>query len=185
MRPDRLMWATGLALAVAVLAGLLLNLTTGLTRLAWAVTLAVVVAACLVAWLAAWRSGAVHVPARSVLLRGLRFSPVTGGFLLLAAALTGGAVWLAAASAGWEDTPGFAQLWLAPAHGTAGHVLGVRDAYPGRHAFRLVLRGGKKVTTWDLTLEDGQSWQRTVTAPPGGSLAATLTTPDRVLRVTA
>lgn len=112
MRPDRFMWAIGLVLAFAVLAGLLVNLTTGLTQLAWGITLAVAVAACLLAWLAAWRNGAVHVPTRSVMMSGLRFSPVTGGLVLLAAALAGGAVWLAAASAGWADTPGFAQLWL-------------------------------------------------------------------------
>jgi hypothetical protein len=43
MCPDRLMRAVGLALAVAVLTGLLLNLVTGLTRLSWAVALAVAV----------------------------------------------------------------------------------------------------------------------------------------------
>jgi hypothetical protein len=184
MRPDRLMWAIGLVLAGAVLAGLVLNLVTGLTQLSWAITLAIAVAACLVAWLLAWRSGAGRVPALSVLLGSLRFSPVTGAIVLLAALLAGGAVWLSAASASWEAAPGFAQLWLAPGKG-AGQVLGVRDAYPGRHTFRLELRAGPKVTTWNLTLSDGQTWQRTVTAPAGGSLAASLTTPDRVLRVTA
>jgi hypothetical protein len=41
------------------------------------------------------------------------------------------------------------------------------------------------VTTWDLTLAYGESWQRTVTQPAGGKLAATLTAPDRVLLVTS
>jgi hypothetical protein len=152
--------------------------------LSWAITLSVAVAACVLAWLLAWRSGAVRVPAPSVLTGSLRFSPVTGGVVLLAALLAGGAVWLSAASASWEAAPGFAQLWLVPGRG-AGQVLGVRDAYPGRHTFHLELRGGPKTTTWNLTLSDGQTWQRTVTAPAGGSLAATLTTPDRVLRVTS
>lgn len=48
-----------------------------------------------------------------------------------------------------------------------------------------MLRDGDKVTTWNLTLNQGQTWQRTLTTPSGGSLAASLTTPDRVLRVAA
>jgi hypothetical protein len=185
MRPDRALWTVGLALAGTVLAGLALNLAGGLTRLSWEITLAVAVLACAGAGLAMRRRRAGLWSAASVRTDGLRVSPLTGGFLLLAAALAGGAVWLAVASANWQRSPGFAQLWLVPAKGSNA-TLGVRDDYPGRQAFRLTLRSGARtVTTWDLALAYGETWQRTVTGPAGGKLAATLTAPDRVLSVTS
>jgi hypothetical protein len=185
MRPDRLMWAVGLALAVAVFAGLVLNLVTGLTRLSWAVALAIVLVACACAGLVIRRrraDGAAHAP---VLRRGFHLSPVTGGFLLLAAVLAGGSVWLANASTGWQHSPGFAQLWLVPAGGTTA-TLGVRDSYPGSQTLHLVLRGGgQTLGTWDLALSDGETWQKTVTEPPVGKLTATLATPGQPLAVTS
>jgi hypothetical protein len=185
MYPNRAMWAIGLVLAGTVLAGLVLNLTTGLTRLSWAITLAVAVLACACAGLVIGRRRGGRVEPASVRTREFRFSPLTGGFLLLAAALAGGAVWLGDASAGWQHTPGFAQLWLVPAKG-ASATLGVRDDYPGRQAFLMVLRNGAKtVGTWHLTLAAGETWQRTVTATAGDKLAATLTTPNQLLTVTA
>ena len=181
MRPDRAMWVTGLALACAVLAGLVLNLVTGLTRLSWGTALAIGVA-CAGAGLLIARGGRPQ-PAATRTGR-FRLSPVTGGFLALAAVLAGGAVWLGAASASWHRPPGFAQLWLVPGHGTSA-TLGVRDSYPGRHPFQLVLSGGgKTVGRWRLTLADGQTWQRTVPAAAGG-LSATLTTPGQELKVTS
>jgi hypothetical protein len=198
MRPDRMMWGTGLALAAAVLAGLVLNLTTGLTRLSWAVALAIAVVACACADLVIIRRGADEVTSAPVAdgcadgvkpapvrRNGFRFSPVTGGFLMLAAVLAGGAVWLANASAGWPDSPGFAQLWLTPAT-KATSTLGVRDSYPGQQMFQLVLRdGGKAIGTWDLSLSEGQAWQRTVARPAGSTLTATLDVPGQTLRVTS
>src|SRR6185437_10354688 len=64
MRPDRVMWAVGLVVAGAVLAGLVLNLAGGLTRLSWAITLAVAVLCWAGAWLAAvtWVRAAVARP---------------------------------------------------------------------------------------------------------------------------
>lgn len=194
MRPDRVMWTVGLTLAGTVLAGLLLNVTGGLTRLSWAVTLTVAVLASAGVVLAVRKRGARREPRnsgrREPRSSGLRVSPLTGGFLLLTALLAGGAVWLAAASANWQRSPGFAQLWLVPAKG-ASETLGVRDNYPGRQAFHLTLRdGSRRVASWDLKLAQGETWQRTVTAQlggnlPGSKLAATLTTPDRVLWVTS
>jgi hypothetical protein len=230
MRPDRMMWGAGLALAGAVLAGLVLDLATGLTRLSWAVALAVAVAACAGGVLVLRRRGAGQaasapvtdvsadtdasadadadaskdanasadadvsadtdgradaVKPASVRRSGFRFSPVTGGFLTLAAVLTGGAVWLANASSGWQHEAGFAQLWLTPAT-TATSTLGVRDNYPGQQMFQLVLRdGGKAIGTWDLLLSDGQAWQQTVARPAGRTLTATLDVPGQTLRVTS
>jgi hypothetical protein len=186
MRPDRLMWGAGLALAGAVLTGLVLNMVTGLTRLSWAVALAIAVVAAACAGLVIRRRSAVAVTRAPVWRRGFRLSPVTSGFLLLAAVLATAAVWLANASAGWQPAPGFAQLWLTPASGTTS-TLGVRDNYPGQQTFRLVLRGdgGKVLGTWDLALAEGQAWQRTVTQPADGTLTATLGGPGQALTVTS
>jgi hypothetical protein len=184
MRPDRMMWGAGLVLAGTVLTGLLLNLVSGLTPLSWAVALAVAVAAVACASQLITRRGADVVKPALVLLRGFRPSRVTGGFLLLAAVLAGGAAWLANASAGWQHSPGFAQLWLTPATKSTS-TLGVRDNFPGRQTFRLVLRGngGRVLGAWDLSLTQGQAWLRTVARPPGSTLTARLGMPGQTLTV--
>jgi hypothetical protein len=208
MRPDRMMWGAGLVLAGTVFTGLLLNLVTGLTTLSWAVALAVAVAAVVCAGLVIMRRGVIvghgtgeaaaepvpdadtdadadAVKPAPVRRSGFRFSPATAGFLTLAAVLAGGAVWLANASAGWQHSSGFAQLWLTPATTTTS-TLGVRDNYPGQQTFQLVLRdGGKPIGTWDLLLSEGQAWQRTVARPAGSTLTATLDVPNHTLTVTS
>jgi hypothetical protein len=210
MRPDRMMWGAGLVLAGTVFTGLLLNLVTGLTTLSWAVALAVAVAAVVCAGLVIMRrrvimrrgvivghgtaeaaaepvpdADADAVKPAPVRRSGFRFSPVTAGFLTLAAVLAGGAVWLANASAGWQHSSGFAQLWLTPATTTTS-TLGVRDNYPGQQTFQLVLRdGGKPIGTWDLLLSEGHAWQRTVARPAGSTLTATLDVPNQTLTVTS
>lgn len=191
MRPDRMMWGAGLVLAGTVFTGLLLNLVTGLTPLAWAVALAVAAVAIAAVAVACagrliLRRGTDMVKSAHVRLRGFRPSPVTGGFLLLAAVLAGGAVWLANASAGWPRSPGFAQLWLTPATNVTS-TLAVRDNFPGRQTFRLVLRGdgGQVLGAWDLSLAQGQSWQRTVARPAGHRLTARLGLPGQTLAVTS
>jgi nitrate reductase gamma subunit len=185
MRPDRAIWAVGLALACTVLAGLVLNLTVGLTRLTWLITLAAAVVIIGGVVLLLRRRGMRAVLGESVIPDVLKLSPLTMGIALLAAAFAAAAVWLAVASASWQQTPGFAQLWLVPAAGPRG-TLAIRSEYPQKHTFHLVLRTGKKtVTTWNLTLADGQSWQRNVGEPPGQPLVATLTTPGRTLTVSS
>jgi hypothetical protein len=193
-----MMWGAGLVLAGTVLTGLLLNLVTGLTTLSWAVALAVV-AACAGGVRLVRRRGAQKpasppvtdagtdavkpAPVRRI---GFRFSPITAGFLALAAVLAGGAVWLANASAGWQHDAGFAQLWLTPAT-EATSTLGVRDNFAGQQTFRLVLRGdgGKVLGAWDLSLAQGQAWQRTVARPAGSTLIARLGMPGQTLTVTS
>jgi hypothetical protein len=175
------MRVAGLSLAGTVLAGLVLNQAGGLTPLSWEIALAVAVTACAGVVLAVRKRGARPEQAKPVRNNGFHLSPLAGAFLLIAVALAGGAVWLANASANWQRSPGFAQLWLVPGK-RATATLAVRDGYPGRLVFRLALRGvSETAITWDLKLADGETWQQTVTVPPGGKLAATLTTPDRVL----
>jgi hypothetical protein len=186
MRPDRMMWGIGLILAGTAFAGLLLNLATGLTPLSWAVAFAVAAVAAAGAGRLVMRREPGLVKSALVRLRGFRPSRVTGGLLLLAAVLAGAAVWLANASAGWPRSPGFAQLWLTPATRVTS-TLAVRDNFPGQQTFRLVLRGGggQVLGAWDLSLTQGESWQRTVARPTGRKLTARLGLPGQTLTVTS
>ena len=155
MRPDRMMWAVGLALAVAVLTGLVLNLVTGLTRLSWAVALAIALVACACAGLVIRRRGGDEVAPAPVPRRGFRLSPVTARIpAARRRSLAGAAVWLAAASADWQHAPGFAQLWLVPADGATA-TLGVRDNYPGaaRRSAWCCAAAGRPSAAWDLALD--------------------------------
>lgn len=173
------------AAAVTVMAAAVFAAATAVTHHVTSCVLVAVAALIAVAGLAVRRRRAGPWSAASVRTDGFRVSPLTGGFLLLSAALAGGAVWLAVASANWQCSPGFAQRWLVPPPGSHP-TPGVRDDYPGRRAFRLTLRTATMtVNTWELTMTYGESRQRTVTAPGGGKLAATLTAPDRVLSVTS
>jgi hypothetical protein len=104
---------------------------------------------------------------------------IIAAYGLAALAITGTAIGLAVVSAGWQHSPGFAQLWLVPARSTAVSgqaTLGVRSGYQGTERFHLVLRrGAHAIGTWDFSLGTGRSWQRTVTAPVGQRLTAQLT----------
>jgi hypothetical protein len=177
-------WVTGLSLAVTVLGGLALNLTpAGLTRASWAISLTVLTMLALAASAGqrAWRSRpgtAREAPAR----RPARSHSIVGyklAYPVAALVVTGAAIGLAQVSAGWQRTPGFAQLWLVPARNStaAGQAtLGVRSAYRQAESFHLVLRRGTRtVSIWDFTLASGQTWQQTVTAGVGQRLAAELT----------
>jgi hypothetical protein len=100
---------------------------------------------------------------------------VAAGYAVAALAVAGTAVGLAVASGGWQHSPGFAQLWLVPAGGSAGS-LGVRSSYPRAEVFHLVLRRGSEAAlSWDFTLESGQTWRHAISAPAGQHLAAQLT----------
>lgn len=117
---------------------------------------------------------------------GARFpSRAVVGYVAGAVAIVGTAIGLAAASAGWQHSSGFAQLWLVPARSrtaslpaAGGRVaLGVRSQYRGAETFQLVLlRGAQLIGTWDFRLGAGESWQRGVSAPVGQRLTARLTT---------
>jgi hypothetical protein len=153
----RSMWVAGLSLAVTVLGGLLLNLTPpGLTRVTWTISL---------------RSAQERAIPRT--RPGTR---IAAGYAAAALAISGTAVGLAIASAGWQHSPGFAQLWLVPARNTPDASLGVRSGYSDAETFHLVVRSGlDAVLSWDFTLGSGQTWQRTISAPAGQHVTAQLT----------
>lgn len=178
------LWTVGLSLALAALGGLLLNLTpAGLTRTTWTVSLTAVTLLTLAAsaWLRSLRSGGTSAswvtterpPARAALT------------VLAALAVAGVAIGLAVVSAGWQRSPGFAQLWLVPSRIVAARgpaapgqaTLGVRSGYAGTETFHLVLRRDTStIGTWDFTLTAGQTWQRAITTQAGQHLTAQLST---------
>jgi Protein of unknown function (DUF1616) len=174
----RAMWVPGLSLAATVLGGLVLNLTpVGLTRVSWTTLLTAVTLAALAAstCLPARRSAKGTRGPRTPSGGGSWHTGPLVGYAAAALAISGAAVGLAVASAGWGHSPGFAQLWLVPAaSGEAG--LGVRSAYSGAETFHLVLRGDTNaLLSWDFTLGSGQTWRRTISAPVGQHLTAQLT----------
>jgi uncharacterized protein DUF1616 len=184
----RASWIAGLSLAVTVLGGLVLNLMpAGLTRTTWTTSLTAMTLLALAAsaWLRGYRFAQDPSTPR-IADKGTRGprTPSGGGswptgslvgYAAAALAISTAAMGVAIASAGWQHSPGFAQLWLVPAaSGEAG--LGVRSAYSGAETFRLVLRGDPNAhLSWDFTLGSGQTWQRTISAPVGQHLTAQLT----------
>jgi hypothetical protein len=181
-RAWRAAWSVGLSLAVAALAGLVLNLIpAGLTAVTWTAGLAAVTLAALAA--AAFLPAAAPLPRAGPPVRNTgrpwAWRAVAGS--ALAVALLAGAVTLAVVSAPWPRPPGFAELRLVSATGPTASV-GVRNAYPGPETFRLTVQNGRSAPMkWTITLSPGQEWQRIVPTVAGESLSARLTTPGPAL----
>lgn len=176
---SRGMWACGLSLAVTVLGGLALNLTSaGLTGTTWTIFLGTVTLLAAAAAVTRVRRTSAAGPVRRFRMPSARASAsAVGGCVLGAVLLAAVAIRIAQVSAEEHDTADFAQLWLIPA-GNSAATVGVRNDYPGRRRFHLVLRRGANVAaTWDLGLSEGQTWRTTVrpAAPP--RLSAELTMP--------
>jgi hypothetical protein len=93
-----------------------------------------------------------------------------------AAIIAVAAVGLAVVSAQAQKYPGYTQLWLAPLPGqSASAALGVGNEQGGTTQYRLVLRRkGRVSATWNLTLVDGQSWQRTISYTTSVAMSADL-----------
>ncbi len=160
---ERVAVATGLALAVPIVGGLgLYALGVPLHRVAWAGLLASVALAGDAVLLIRGRPGPAdpssrpaarnRVPARHVV--------AFGAAVLIAI----GAVGIARVGAAMQHYPGFTQLWLSPRDTNARTAdLGVSNHQGASTRYRLVLlRNGHASATWNLTLFDGQTWQRAV-----------------------
>jgi hypothetical protein len=181
-RAWRAAWSVGLSLAVAVLAGLLLDLIpAGLTTVTWTAGLAGVTLAALaaVAFLPAAAPPPRAEPSGRTAGRPWTWPALAGS--ALAVALAAGAVAVAVVSAPWPRPPGFAELRLVPAPGPAASV-GVRNAYTRAETFRLTVQNGRSAPmTWTITLGPGQEWQRALSAVAGEPLSARLTGPGPTL----
>ncbi len=158
---ERVAVVTGLALCVPILGGLLLYACgVPLHRAAW---LGLLAGATLVGDLGLlwrrrggkaapfdWHRKGWHLPTPQVVAFG------AAGAIALCALV------LACVGAAIQYYPGFTQLWLAHPNANAGTAdLGVGN-YEGKTTRYLLIlkRGNVTAATWNLTLANGQTWQR-------------------------
>jgi hypothetical protein len=82
----------------------------------------------------------------------------------VAVLIAAGALTLARLGVAVQPQPGFTQLWLAPPHQKAHTVvLGVSNDEGSTTSYRLVVLHNQQVSaTWNFTLAEGQTWQRSV-----------------------
>jgi hypothetical protein len=171
---ERVVVATGLALAVPVLGGLVLAAAKlPLHRAAWLGLLIVVTLVCDVALLV--RRGAGRA-APFAWPTGWRLAPWHTAAFCAAVLIAAGGLGLARYGAKIQPEPGFTQLWLSPRSETAPTAsLGVTNDEGHTTSYRLVLlRNGHQNATWNLTLAEGKTWQQAVPFSDKYTLAAEL-----------
>lgn len=176
---ERVAVMTGLALAVPVLGGLLLYAArVPLHRPGWLGLLVGVTLASDAALLGRRRSGSFTWPPG---WRGPRWYTVAAFAAAVLVAVFG--VELARVGVAVQPQAGFTQMWLVPpqdgghAPQDGGHALslGVTDDEGGTTSYRLVLRRDRQViATWQFTLADGRTWQRSVPFTGGHAFDADL-----------
>jgi uncharacterized membrane protein len=191
---ERVAVMTGLALAVPVLGGLLLYAAgVPLHRPGWLGLLAGVTLAADMALFARRRAAVAGRANRPAAPSGLaapgepraapgeprpawRASRWHVAVFAVAVLVAAGAVGLAAAGTARQPQPGFTQLWLSPQPQGAGALsLGVTNDQGRTTSYRLVLRrDGRVIDTWNLTLGEGRTWQRSVPSTGKQVLAAGL-----------
>ena len=159
---ERVAVATGLALSVPVLGGLVLQgAGIPLHPAAWASLLA-------------WRDsvGDAILMARARVAhptvagkRSTTWLPPRLHLVIFGAAVAvaAGAVALASVGAATQRYPGFTQLWLSGHGKTDTASLGVSNQQGSTKQYRLIiLRKGRASETWNLTLSNGQVWQEAI-----------------------
>jgi Protein of unknown function (DUF1616) len=172
---ERISVATGLSLCVPIFGGLALyGAGVPLHRTAWLGLLAGVTLAGDVGVLI--RRGGLTPPApdRTPQRRAMPGRSVAA--LAVALLLAAGGIAIARIGAQRQQDPGFTQLWLATAPSSADIAsLGVGN-FEGRTVrYRLVLlHNGLPTSAWDLTLANGQRWQRLQLLAGGSTTTADL-----------
>jgi hypothetical protein len=164
---ERVAVMTGLALAVPVIGGLVLYAAgVPLHRPAWMGLLAGTTLAGDAALFLRRRARGSEVedpvsagrrwPRRIPLWPAMAFA--------VAVLLAAGGVALARIGVAAQPHAGFTQLWLSPPHGGGQTLdLGVGNDQGRTASYRLVLlRGGRVIATWNLTLAAGRTWQGSV-----------------------
>jgi hypothetical protein len=175
---ERVAVVTGLALCVPILGGLLLYaFGLPLHRAAW---LSLLAGATLIGDLALFlrRRGGQATPFSWHPAAGRPPGPhvvAFGAAVVIAICAVG----LACVGAAVQHYPGFTQLWLAHPNQNADTAdLGIGNYEGKTMRYRLVLkRNGHTAATWNLTLANGQTWQRSP-AYSGGIAAYLYTLPD-------
>ena len=172
---ERVVVATGLALVVPVLGGLLLYAAgVPLHRAGWLGLLAAVTLIGDVALFVRRRTGKAAPFSWRFEHRRMplpRLAIFAAAVLIAASAVT-----LARLGVAAQPQPGFTQLWLAPQQQKAHTVvLGVSNDEGSTTSYRLVLLYNQQVSaTWNFTLAEGQTWQRSITFTGTYTLAADL-----------
>jgi uncharacterized membrane protein len=156
---ERAATAAGLAMIVPVLGGLgLYAAGVPLDRASWTGLMVVAAVSGSVVLIVRRRLGAS--PAEATSVSRITFSFRTCIPFALAVVLAAGAVVLAHEGAVRQSYAGFTQLWLSP-DGRTHDLLGVTNREGRTTTFRLVVHvSGQKSSTYNLTLRDGQTWQR-------------------------
>ena len=171
---ERVAVMAGLALAVPILGGLLLYAArVPLHRPGWLGLLAGVTLAGDIVLFLRRRAGRAAPFSWQPAWRVPRWQAAVFAAAVLVAAC---GVGLAAAGAAHQPQPGFTQLWLSPQQQKA-HTLsfGVTNDQGGTTSYRLVLLlNGQVSATWNLTLANGQTWQRSVAVNGTYTLTANL-----------
>jgi hypothetical protein len=172
---ERLAVAAGVSLGVPVIGGLVMYAAgIPLHRTAWAAlfaSTALLGDAVLVGLRRTGRRTPRGRPRNAPRL-AMRHTVTFGAAVIIAA----GAVGIALVGAARQQYPGFTQLWLLPGgqHGSTAS-LGVTNHQGTVTRYRLVLlRRARVSTSWNLSLADGQTWQRTVAVHATDPLAARL-----------
>jgi hypothetical protein len=92
-----------------------------------------------------------------------------------AAAFAVATIFIAVISSDNQSQPGYTQLWMAPGKNAAIASLGVYNQQGSTVVYRLqLLKKGKVSATWNLTLTNGQTWERDIPYTSKYSLAANL-----------
>jgi hypothetical protein len=158
---ERLAVLTGLALCVPILGGLLLAVIgVPLNRAAW---LGLLAGATLLGdlLLVLCRRGSRAAAAGRTGELGRPRTRHAAAFAI-AVMITVGALGLARAGAAIQHNPGFTQLWLVrPGQNAATVTVGVGNREGTTIRYRLVLlRRGRPIARWDLTLANDQTWHQ-------------------------
>jgi uncharacterized membrane protein len=172
---ERVVVATGLTLVVPVLGGLLLYAAgVPLHRGGWLGLLAAVTLIGDVAMFVRRRIG--KAPPFSWRLEQWRMPRPRLAIFAAAVLIAASALTLARIGVAVQPQPGFTQLWLAPQHQQAHTVvLGVSNDEGSATSYRLVVLHNRQVSaTWNFTLAEGQTWQRSVPFTGTYTLAANL-----------
>jgi hypothetical protein len=177
-RLDRVLAATGLALAVPVLGGLVLYAAgVPLHKPAWLALLAGGTLTADLALLLRRRRGQPRSPAGGP--RPWFGWPLhRGPAVALAAALliASGGLALARLGAARQQYPGFTQLWLVqrnPQAATAHLGVGNHEGDTSRYLV-VLLRNGRTVSRWTFSLRNGQDWHQSPRVPAGAAFRVNL-----------
>ena len=158
---ERFLLTMGLALLVPLMGGLILSaIGIPLQRTAWLVLIAGVILLCDSILVIRTRTS------RSDVVKSSRSSIRIPTSILVSSAIAvviaGTAVGLARVGVAMQRYPGFTELWLSPSAGsTSVASLGVTNHQGSTTRYRLILfSNGRSDASWNITLADGQTWQR-------------------------